>query len=120
MSGDDLSDGEFARRYGARLAAELVEVTGASATTRADRRPVALDQQSVGRLSRMDAMQGQAMAAAIEVRRGQRRLALEQALRRIETGEFGWCAQCGGGIGTGRLDVDPVLMRCVACAGGGR
>ena len=80
---------------------------------------VALDQSAVGRLSRMDAMQGQAMAAAVEARRGQRRAALTSALRRLDNSEFGWCADCGEFIGQGRLDVDPVLQLCVGCAGRG-
>ncbi len=110
------SDAELAARYRPVIEAELARLDTATDATSADRRPVELDQQSVGRLSRMDAMQGQAMAAAIEARRGQRRAALKAALRRMEDGEFGWCANCGGFIGTGRLDVDPVLMTCITCA----
>lgn len=75
-----------------------------------------LDQQSVGRLSRMDAMQQQAMAAAQDTRRRGRLAAIEAALKRLEQGEFGWCAECGEFIGLSRLDLDPVLMRCIDCA----
>jgi DnaK suppressor protein len=110
------SDAELAARYRPLIEAELAQLDSATDATSADRKPVELDQQSVGRLSRMDALQGQAMAAAIEARRGQRRMALTAALRRIEHGEFGWCATCGGFIGSGRLDVDPVAMICIACA----
>ncbi|MGB3317214.1 MAG: TraR/DksA C4-type zinc finger protein [Albidovulum sp.] len=110
------SDAELAARYRPVIEAELADLGRATEATSTDRKPVELDQQSVGRLSRMDAMQGQAMAAAVEARRGQRRVALQAALRRLEEGEFGWCAGCGGFIGTGRLDVDPVAVICIACA----
>ena len=75
-----------------------------------------LDQQSVGRLSRMDALQGQAMAKGIEARRHGRLAAIAAALARIEDREFGWCEDCGLFIGQGRLDVDPCAPRCVSCA----
>jgi len=58
-----------------------------SETTKPSRAPVMLDHQSVGRLSRMDAMQQQSMELATEERRQQRLLALTAALRRIEAGE---------------------------------
>lgn len=91
----------------------------ADARSGAERAPVELDQTSVGRLSRMDAMQQQAMAAAQSRRRAVRMKAVEAALRRIETDEFGWCETCGEPIPEGRLDIDPCATRCVACAGGG-
>ena len=100
-----------------RLRDELDALRSASAQTAADRRPVELDQQSVGRLSRMDAMQQQAMAAAQETRRLGRVWALEAAIRRIDAGEFGWCHACGEFIGMRRLELEPTVMRCRDCAG---
>lgn len=99
-----------------RLEQELQSLREASVQTAADRRPVELDQQSVGRLSRMDAMQQQAMAAAQETRRHGRIKALEAAIRRIEAGEFGYCDGCGDFIGLPRLELDPTIMRCRDCA----
>ena len=90
----------------------------AEARSGGDRAPVELDQTSVGRLSRVDAMQQQAMAAAQARRRAARMRALEAALRRLETDEFGWCEACGEPIPEGRLVIDPCATRCVACAGG--
>ena len=110
------TDAELAARYRPRIEAELAGLDAATAATSDDRRPVELDQQSVGRLSRMDAMQGQAMAAALEARRAQRRAALGAALARIAEGEFGYCVRCGDFIGEGRLSVDPAAVLCVACA----
>jgi DnaK suppressor protein len=100
-----------------RLRDELMALRAASEQTAADRKPVELDQQSVGRLSRMDAMQQQAMAAAQEARRHGRMRALEAAIRRLEEGEFGWCEDCGEFIGERRLDLDPTLVRCRDCVG---
>jgi DnaK suppressor protein len=104
-------------RYRRRLEDDLAALRAESRGTAADRRPVALDQQSVGRLSRMDALQQQAMAAAQESRRAGRRTALEAALRRLEGEEFGYCEDCGDFIGWKRLDLDPTLRRCMECAG---
>ena len=87
-----------------------------SDATAEQRKPVELDQQSVGRLSRMDAMQHQAMAAAQEARRHARMQALEAALRRLERDDFGWCDACGEFIGDKRLELDPALSRCRDCA----
>ena len=78
--------------------------------------PVELDQASVGRLSRMDAMQGQQMAMETARRRRQELAAIEGALRRIELGEYGNCLVCGEEIDVRRLLVAPTSMRCVACA----
>lgn len=76
-----------------------------------DRGPVQLDQQSAGRLTRMDAMQRQAMASETQRRRQLRRQKLEQALKRIDEGEFGFCAECGDVIPDRRLDTDPTQSR---------
>jgi DnaK suppressor protein len=109
---------EFRARILERLHQEILSVREAGARGEDERAPVQLDQTSVGRLSRMDAMQQQAMAAAQARRRAARLRALETALGRIETDEFGWCEACGEPIPEGRLDVDPCVSRCVACAGG--
>ena len=68
----------------AALVARLDSLRAASKTTADNRRPVELDQTSVGRLSRMDAMQGQAMALATERRRKDEARRVEAAIRRIE------------------------------------
>lgn len=79
---------------------------------------VELDQQAVGRLSRMDALQNQAMARAGQARREAQRKRLEAALSRIDEGEFGYCEDCGEAIAVGRLEFDPSITRCVSCASG--
>ncbi len=79
---------------------------------------VVLDQQSVGRLSRMDALQQQAMANATQTRRGQQSLRIDAALRRMKEAEFGYCADCGEDIPIKRLELDPTVVTCVSCAAG--
>ena len=66
--------------------ADLLEL---SASVADERRTVELDQQSVGRLSRMDALQVQAMAKAVEARRQGRLRRIEASLRRLADGDYG-------------------------------
>ncbi|MDT8345901.1 MAG: TraR/DksA family transcriptional regulator, partial [Thermohalobaculum sp.] len=75
------------------------ELTAAERATEADRAPVALDQQSVGRLSRIDAMQVQAMAQEQSRRRAAQVRRIDAALARIASGDYGWCLGCGEAIG---------------------
>lgn len=79
---------------------------------------VQLDQQSVGRLSRMDALQNQAMAKAQQARRDGEAARLKAALARIDQGEFGYCEACGEPIAIRRLDLNPAVTRCISCASG--
>lgn len=88
----------------------------AAEQTEADRAPVALDQQSVGRLSRIDAMQVQAMSQAQQRKRDTDLRNIVGALSRMEDGEFGYCTNCGEQIAFKRLAVDPSVRQCIACA----
>jgi DnaK suppressor protein len=92
------------------------ELRSIEKSSRDTTQPVELDQASVGRLSRMDAMQGQQMALETARRRQQELAAVEGALRRIELGEYGDCIVCGEEINVRRLLVAPTSTRCVACA----
>jgi RNA polymerase-binding transcription factor len=100
----------------AALEAEAAELLDLSAAGADERRPVELDQQSVGRLSRMDALQVQAMAHATESRRQVRAQRIKAALARIEAGEYGYCVECGDEIPAARLEIDPTTPRCVHCS----
>ncbi|MCU7917658.1 MAG: TraR/DksA C4-type zinc finger protein [Candidatus Thiodiazotropha sp. (ex Dulcina madagascariensis)] len=76
---------------------------------------VELDQSRVGRLTRMDAIQAQQMAQETARRRHHQRLMIEGALRRIDSGEYGYCFVCGEEIDARRLSVDPTVTRCITC-----
>ena len=78
--------------------------------------PVELDQQVQGRLSRMDAMQGQAMAQATIERRRIEIAQIDAAFKRMEKDEFGYCVECGEDIAPKRLALSPAIARCVECA----
>ncbi len=80
------------------------------------RSTVTLDQQSVGRLSRMDALQQQAMAKAVGERRQTDLKRIEQALARLESGDYGYCENCDEEIPAKRLEIDPLASRCTNCA----
>jgi len=88
-----------------------VEETGKEAT-----KIVELDQASVGRLSRMDAMQGQAMAIAADQRRQLELQKIEAALRRIDYDEYGHCLTCDEAIAEPRLKLDAATTLCIDCA----
>lgn len=102
-----------------RLLARRQELQVMTQATRADRAPVELDQQSVGRLSRMDALQGQAMALETERRRGIELARVEAALARMGDGDYGYCVSCGEEISVKRLELDPAVPTCIDCAAKG-
>jgi DnaK suppressor protein len=77
---------------------------------------VELQQDSVGRLSRMDALQQQAMAQATQARRAAEGVRIKAALERIDEGEWGYCLNCGEEIAEARLRHDPSTPTCIKCA----
>ncbi|WP_245837809.1 TraR/DksA family transcriptional regulator [Tropicimonas sediminicola] len=79
---------------------------------------VELDQAATGRLSRMDALQHQAMAQAQARRRAAERVRIRAALARLDEGEYGYCTDCGEPIPAERLELDPALARCAECTRG--
>ena len=98
------------------IRSEMDQLKYLSETAKDSRAPVALGQQSVGRLSRMDAMQQQSMELATEERRQQRLAALAAALRRVDSAGYGYCLECDDKIAAGRLAVDPAVTLCIDCA----
>jgi len=77
---------------------------------------VTLDQSKVGRLSRMDALQGQAMAVATAGRRRQELVEIRKALERLTLGNFGECTECQEPIDPRRVSHNPAVALCLACA----
>ena len=104
---------EDIRRLLLTMKEELESLSEISEDARAT---VTLDQQSVGRLSRMDALQGQAMAQASERQRRANIQRIEAALARLKIGEYGACVECGDDISEGRLKADPAAAFCINCA----
>ncbi len=77
---------------------------------------VELDQARVGRLSRMDAMQAQAMAKESRRRREIMLRNIAAALARVESGQYGLCQSCDDPIHQERLKSDPAALLCIQCA----
>ncbi len=96
------------------LREELLSIAAIGAESAA---VVELDQSKVGRLSRMDAMQAQAMAQASGQRREETLIRISSALQRIDDGDYGFCATCEEAINPQRLEFDPTVVYCVSCAG---
>ena len=92
------------------------EMVGFVEAVAEDAEPVALDQTQQGRLSRMDAIQQQAMAAETKRRRLRQVQMIDAALQRLDDGEYGFCVVCGEPIGSGRLALDPAVPTCITHA----
>lgn len=83
--------------------------------TQADSKPVTLDQQSVGRVSRIDAIQQQQMAMANREQNKNLLIAINKSLNRVDIDEYGYCLECGECIGFKRLQVQPYAEFCLDC-----
>ena len=102
-----------------KLLARREELLAEDAMSAEGRAPVTLDQDSVGRLSRIDAMQIQAMALAQARRRKAERGGIDEALRRMDEGDYGYCLKCGDDIAPARLEHSPAVTTCIECARAG-
>jgi len=99
-----------------RLEALKLELRTTVESVKDASKPVELDQNKVGRLSRMDAMQGQAIASASAQRQFELLQRIEHALKEIESGEYGRCIDSDEQIARARLIADPVAQTCIVCA----
>ena len=77
--------------------------------------PVQLDQTSVGRLSRIDAIQQQHMASSTRQLAQERLKRLIRALNAIKENDYGYCQHCDQGIAVKRLQVQPEAALCLSC-----
>ncbi len=80
-----------------------------------DTKPVTLDQQSVGRVSRIDAIQQQQMALANQQQSTLLLQRIELAMRRIDSAEYGYCLQCDEPIAFARLQAQAFAGLCLEC-----
>ena len=102
--------------YRELLLKKRAEIEALRRISERSRAPVKLDQTSVGRVSRIDAIQNQAMAQASEQHRQVELARIAAALARIEDGSYGICLSCGEDIAEKRLRFDPAVPTCVDCA----
>ena len=111
----ELSDNKL-QEFKLRLLRLKSDLNKAAETGQQAEEVVELDQARVGRLSRMDAMQAQAMSVETGRRRRLHLVEIEKALERIEAGDYGECLDCGDVIHPGRLNAKLTATRCIACA----
>lgn len=76
---------------------------------------VTLDQSKVGRVSRIDAMQQQEMALANTEAYRKKLTLVKIALKKIKSGDYGWCDECGEVIVFRRLEIRPESPLCINC-----
>ncbi len=113
MKSDPTIDADVLKKRLLDRRSELESVIETSAITKTD---ADLDQQRIGRMSRMDAMQQQAMEAETGRRRAQELSRISAALQRIEDGDYGYCTACDEPIAIKRLENDPANPLCIGCA----
>jgi DnaK suppressor protein len=99
-----------------RLLAMRAAIESLEEARRSSSEIVELDQSRTGRLSRMAALQLQAMAKAGQARSHLELRRIEAALKRLERGTFGQCLDCGEPIASARLEANPAVTLCVPCA----
>ena len=99
-----------------RLQSAREQLQDLAATTNDAAKPVELDQTRVGRISRMDAMQAQAMSMAAQQRQETQLKKIATALKRLDDGDFGFCIHCGEEIATARLEIELTTLLCIDCA----
>jgi DnaK suppressor protein len=85
---------------------ELIELT----------KPVSLD-ASIGRLSRMDAINNKAINEMALRDKKKTLTKLERAKEKADEGKLGTCMKCGKKIPFGRLKIMPYTTGCVNCSG---
>jgi DnaK suppressor protein len=71
---------------------------------------------AIGRLTRMEAIQAQAMGQEGRRRREKRLQQVRRAIARLAADEYGRCARCAEEIPRGRLEVMPEAGLCVRCS----
>ncbi|PKO26465.1 MAG: molecular chaperone DnaK [Betaproteobacteria bacterium HGW-Betaproteobacteria-9] len=103
-------------QFRARLLTEQRETVEAIQQAQRSAAPVELDQSSVGRVSRIDALQQQALAKGLLERLTIRKRKVEAALARFDSRTYGLCCACHGDVELERLNADPAVVFCQECA----
>ena len=97
---------------------EIMTIKSAEKLLENESKIVELDQQLIGRLSRMDSIRDNAMSIAKLQRQRQRLHQLEDTLININKENFGICIDCGEDIEIQRLKINPIVRKCFECMRG--
>jgi DnaK suppressor protein len=108
-------EAEVLDRLRRQLEARAEELRGTIAAGEAADAPIAPD-SSLGRLTRIDALQAQQMAQALVQRNREELGRISRALERMGAGNYGVCARCGENIAEARLQAVPDAVVCRDCA----
>jgi DnaK suppressor protein len=108
-------DATTLERFKKQLEAMEAELTAAVEGKADSTAPVTLD-TSIGRLSRMDAIQSQQMALGLKARQQQSLVRVRNALKAVADGTYGLCRRCKEPIALERLEARPDAGFCVKCA----
>ena len=112
-----MSDAALSREHlSARLDELEAEARAYLDDSRSADEAIELDQTRQGRLSRMDAMQAQAMSRAARNRATQTLQRVAATRKRLDSADFGYCLDCEEPIAAARLAHDPTTLRCLDCA----
>lgn len=98
-----------------RARKDLEDLREKATSEEVDPQAVAVD-VAIGRLSRLDSMQMEEVRKDATRRRNQRIHELQQALRRMDEGDYGVCASCQEWISYARLEQKPEADLCGDCA----
>lgn len=97
------------------IEARVAELEAELAKDDVESKPIAPD-VAIGRLSRLDSMQGQQMSLAMQRRRREELNRLRQTLNGLDAPLFGICPLCRQPIAFERLKAMPNATLCVACS----
>ncbi len=98
-----------------RLETLRLEIEENMSTNKDDAGVVELD-SSIGRLSRMDALQNQQIALELKRRQENQLLRIKNAIKRMDKGQYGFCGKCKKSIEEDRLEIFPDTFTCINCA----
>lgn len=112
----NMMDDEQLNKFKKQLEERRNQLNALASTNEESVETVELDQTRQGRLTRMDALQGQAMSLAAKNRRLKELKEIGEALERIESGDYGYCQNCGNEIAVDRLQINLTADYCIHCA----
>lgn len=98
-----------------RLEMERAASEAAMVRSADDLRPIEASGSSIGRVTRIDAIQMQAMSQLSRSQLELRVQMIQNALAAVAEGTYGTCRGCNGPIALRRLEAIPEAPFCIAC-----